>query len=230
MIIVGSSSQYDFKEWFYNLPACNNWLIWTLGHVIVYYLSSRVIDPSIIIIMKIIIINILKFVILAIFLLSCLFFFHDLKKKYHGTRLFILNESLKRALSSHMTLQNRQALLEAALPIINREKNQFLYTNGYWIDIFNDYNQVAVVANLNGDKMTALKLLLVSIRYHPFLPETFRGLSEYLNQIGEVSGAKSCLRVYNQILNQPPIDLTERKICLGAAQKLTNDKAEKNRP
>lgn len=176
--------------------------------------------------MKIITIKILKIIVLAIFLLSCLFFTQDLKKKYHGTRLTILNESLKKALSSQLTPRNRQALLDAALPIINREKNQFLYTKGYWIDIFNDYNQVAVVENLNGDKRRAIKSLLISLRYHPFLAATFRGLYDYLNQIGEVASAKSCLKVYNQILNKPSVDLAERNICLEAAQKLTNDKAD----
>ncbi len=171
--------------------------------------------------MKITIINILKFVVLAIFLLSCSFFFQDLKKKYHGTRLCVLNESLKRALSSHMTLQNRQALLQAALPIINREKNQFLYTKGYWIDIFNDYNQVAVVANLNRDKKTALKLLLISIHYHPFLAETYRGLYDYLKKVGDTKGSKSCLRVYQQILDKNPVDLSMRNTCLQEAQRLS---------
>ena len=161
----------------------------------------------------------IKFVIVLIFVFAITYYSQFILKNYYGTKLSVLCLSLENILTNPSTSQ-KDLIIQNALPVINLYKDKFLKYPGYWLDIYNVYNEAAMVENLNGDKKAALGLLLVSIKYHPYLAETYRAISYHLKNYGHNKAAKSCYQFYEQLLAPGPVDLHLKQECLHAVKEL----------
>jgi len=149
-----------------------------------------------------------------------MYFYHDLIKKDLSFKLQIANEGLENILKKQNSIIALSTVMKNALPVLNKYKIEILRHPGYWPDIFNVYNQMAVVENLNGDRGAAIKLLLRSLHYHPHLSETYKALSLYLTKIGEDGTASSCRRFGEQLINGDEIDQSLKEICIKKAEEI----------
>ncbi len=156
----------------------------------------------------------LKNISLVIFLITIFYFYNNLIKRNFSFKLSVVTKSMETVLKEHDSLIQKKFIFQNALPILNKYKNQILKHHGYWPDIFNTYNQIAVVEYFNGDKRAAIRFLLNSIHYHPYLSETYIALAKYLNQIDKPDIAKNCLKFADQLLNHDNIDLNYKSMCL----------------
>ena len=164
--------------------------------------------------------NILKHVIFIIFVISTIYFYNDLIKKDFSSKLIISNISIERLVKTGKYSSNVQILIQNALPLLNKYKIHILRHPGYWLDIFNTYNQLAAVENFNDDRRAAIKFLLRSLHYHPYLAETYRALAIYLTKIGEDITARSCKNFSDQLIRGSKIDLNLKKICIEKSKKI----------
>ncbi len=160
-----------------------------------------------------------KLVVFVIFVFSVVYCSQCVVKNYYGTKLSVLCMSLERILKNPFVRQ-KDLIIQNALPVINFYKNKFLDYPGYWLDIYNVYNQAAVVENLNGDKKTAFRMLLVSSKYHPYLAETYRAMSSYLKDVGQTEASEICSRFYRQLLSRGPVNLHLKQKCLDVVQRM----------
>ncbi len=164
--------------------------------------------------------NLTKYVNLIIFIVLTIYFYNDLIKKDFSSKLIISNISIERLVKTGKYSANVQILIQNALPLFNKYKIHILRHPGYWIDIFNTYNQLAAVENFNDDKRAAIKFLLRSLQYHPYLDETYRALSVYLSKIGEDITARNCNDFSDQLIKGNKIDLNFKKICIEKAKNI----------
>ena len=165
------------------------------------------------------IISNVQIVISMMLVVLCIAYFSQhLCKKYYFSKLWSLNVSLKNALE-HRSPAEKLLITRAALPLLNSVKIRFLKYVGYWPDIYNGYNQIAFIENLNNDKKGAVRYLLRSLHYHPNLTETYRALSIYLKEAGFQKGARRCRKYHNSLMEGGPINRADQKKCIDTAIK-----------
>ncbi len=162
--------------------------------------------------------NIVFYLTFTIFIAVSIYSYQMLKKNYYGTQLLVVAASLENILKRPMSPAQKALIMRNALPVLNEYKLKFFKYYGYWLDIYNVYNQAAMVEWLNGNRREALRLLLVSIRYHPYLSETYRAMSVYSAEVGMREASKYCLQTYQQLLSTQPLNLAIRQKCLQAVK------------
>ncbi len=166
-----------------------------------------------------ILLKVATIVITSVLIGLIVFFYQNLHKQYCCYELGILTKALKISLKKISPKDKKIFIVKNALPILNKTKMYFLKYVGYWPEIFNGYNQAAYIEYLNRDKKAAVKLLLRSLHFHPNLAETYRALSNYLEQAGLVDGAIKCRSYYHGLIKGSGIDPEDQKTCLKVALK-----------
>ncbi len=160
-------------------------------------------------------------IVISIFFITTVFFIQDIQKDYHCTKLAVLVGSLQKGLNQRKSVQERQLLMNDAIPILYAEKSAFLSHIGYWPNIFNGFTQAATVENLNLNYPEAAKLLLEAIHFHPFLSNAFMGLAQILSKTGSRQEAQTCQNYAQHVISgTASTHLLQRQECLDAVKKL----------
>ncbi len=164
--------------------------------------------------------NLVKYVNLMIFIVLTIYFYNDLIKKDFSIKLTISNISVERLVKAGKYSSNVQILIQNALPVLNKYKIHILRHPGYWLDIFNTFNQLAVVEKFNGNNRAAIVFLLKSLRYHPFLDTTYEALYNYLKKIEPPESAEACQEFSEQLIVGRNINFNIQKKCIQKAEEI----------
>jgi len=161
-------------------------------------------------------------------ILSISYYVPQLQKEYSASTLVVLNQSLQ-TIISQTPIQEREPTLKKYLPILERVKNNFERHHGYWLNIYNDYLQVATFYLLKHDLYQAINSTFRSLYFHPYYSEGFRALGFLIyKKTGDTDSAQKCVRYADALIAGSNILDSDRTMCLESAQKILEDYPKKH--
>lgn len=122
-----------------------------------------------------------------------------LKKEMVATEIRVLNRYIVKTLRKTKGTPEKQARLNAYLPLLQMLRYRVEHLPGYWKTLHKVWLDLCEVALFQGHPHEAIQAAQEALRYHPFFPNAYQALARIWRPI-DLERSGSCRKAFRDIM------------------------------